>query len=147
MRVQAQSRGMSNVLNVESVAKQLIRTRMVTHASAKCAWTSRAKYAVSEAGQSNLDRKVRKVSAMISSDQRGSYSSGGSAMRSKVSHREKLTSTHASRTTAGAALIRDPAGVRARKDRRHRPLERRGEAPVRGSRRAGAGRGSPAAHP
>src|ERR1035438_2639191 len=28
MRVQAQSRGMSNVLNVESVAKQLIRTRM-----------------------------------------------------------------------------------------------------------------------
>src|ERR1035438_8770236 len=29
MRVQAQSRGMSNVLNVESVAKQLIRTRMM----------------------------------------------------------------------------------------------------------------------
>src|ERR1035438_3280355 len=31
MRVQAQSRGMSNVLNVESVAKQLIRTRMKRH--------------------------------------------------------------------------------------------------------------------
>jgi len=59
-------------------------------------------------------------------------------MRSRVSHREKFTSTQASRTTAVAGVIRDPAGGRARRGQRRRRLARPGEAPGRGSRRVGA---------
>src|ERR1035438_1746383 len=59
MRVQAQSRGMSNVLNVESVAKQLIRTRVAANISVALAVCNHAAREVAKADSCRF--QIRKV--------------------------------------------------------------------------------------
>src|SRR6266566_1548217 len=62
---------------------------------------------------------------MISSDHLGSKSRGGSARRSRVSHKEKLARTHASITTSGVPpIIPDRGPALARRGPPDQPPDR-----------------------